>query len=287
MKKIFSPLRYPGGKAKLGPWLAELITYNNLNNTTYIEPYAGGAGASLYLLFNNYVKKIIINDIDIAIYAIWHSILNETDHFIKKLINTNIDIKTWEDQKEIITHPEKYSLFDLGFAAFFLNRTNVSGVIKGGPIGGKNQQGKFKIDARFKKNELINRIKNIAEYRKKIEIYNKDAIEFITQIKNNMSNKYFIYLDPPYYMKGSQLYRNHYKPNDHVKIASKIKNLKFPWLITYDNCEEIKNLYQDCKGLEFALRYSASQKNKIIATELMYYGNIKLHKPPNLVGGKE
>ena len=282
-KNPYSPLRYPGGKAKLGPWLAELINYNKLTNLTYIEPYAGGAGAAFFLLFNKIVDKIIINDADIAIYGIWHSILYETERFIKTIKKTNLDINTWKKQRDIIENHKQHTLFEIGFAAFFLNRTNVSGIIKGGPIGGKDQKGKYKLNARFKKDKLIYRIENISKLSDKIKIYNNDAITLLHDIEKGFDKNTFIYLDPPYFKKGSQLYRNHYKIDDHVTISKKVKELKLPWLITYDNCQEIKNLYKECKGLEFSLRYSTGQKDRTIATELMYYGNINLHKPPSLI----
>ena len=282
-KKPYSPLRYPGGKAKLGSWFAELIIYNKLKNVTYIEPYAGGAGAALFLLFNNIVDKIVINDADIAIFGIWHSILNETEEFIDKINKTNIDLKSWETHKYIIENHEKYSLIDIGFSAFFLNRVNVSGILKGGPIGGKKQNGKYKLNARFNKDKLIERVEKIASMKEKIFIHNKDALDFLEYIDKKSYANNFIYLDPPYFKKGSQLYRNHYKPDDHKIISQKVKDLRIPWLITYDNCKEIKDLYKDCNGLEFSLRYSASQKNRAIATELMYYGNVILHKPPSLI----
>jgi len=216
-KEPFSPLRYPGGKAKLGSWFAELMIYNNLRNTTYIEPYAGGAGAALFLLFNNIVDKIVINDVDIAIFSIWHSILFETKEFIDKISSTNLDIPTWEKQKDIIENHHKHSLVEIGFAAFFLNRVNVSGIITGGPIGGRTQNGKYKLDARFKKTNLIERIERIATMKEKIMIFNEDALDFLDYIDTNFGTDYFIYLDPPYFKKGSQLYRNHYKADDHEK----------------------------------------------------------------------
>lgn len=275
-----TPLRYPGGKAKLGPWLGELIKHNNLVGGTYVEPYAGGAGAAMYLLFNGLVDKIVINDADKAIYAMWYSILNNTDEFLSKLKDINIDMSNWYAQRDIINKPEQHTLLELGFAAFFLNRTNISGVIKGGVIGGKNQTGNYKMDARFKKDKLERIILKIAAFRERITVHNLDAEQFIDYIMPTLPDSTLVYFDPPYYVKGSQLYRNHYKHDDHAKIANKIKNINHAWLVTYDNCTQIQELYSDCASGSFALRYSASQQIKELATELIFYGNLSLKEMP-------
>ena len=258
------------------------MRFNKISGGSYVEPYAGGAGAALHLLFSGYVNHIIINDIDTAIYGMWYSILHNTSDFLNKLEDTPINIESWDRQKNIINNPGSYSLLDLGFAAFFLNRTNISGVIKGGVIGGREQKGNYKINARFNKTELTRRIKHIAGYKNNIDVYNCDAMNFIDKINDNLPSKSMIYFDPPYYQKGSQLYRNHYRRDDHVAIAGKIKNINRPWLVTYDNCEQIRKLYNDCPGGEFNLIYTASLKNRGPATELMFYGNMQLKRFPVL-----
>ncbi|ASC92093.1 DNA adenine methylase [Sulfurospirillum diekertiae] len=217
------------------------MRHNNISGGSYIEPYAGGAGAALYLLFSGYVNHIIINDADKAIYAMWHSIIHKTEYFLQKMNETPVTMDSWYKQKDIINNPESHSLLDYGFAAFFLNRTNISGVVKGGAIGGKQQLGNYKIDARFNKVDLAKRIQRIAGYKNSIEVHNLDALDLIDMISDGkMLKKSMFYFDPPYYVKGSQLYRNHYKHDDHVLIAEKIQALKTPWLVTYDNCEPIK-----------------------------------------------
>ncbi len=258
------------------------MRFNKISDGSYVEPYAGGAGAALYLLFSGYVNHIIINDADTAIYGMWHSILHNTSDFLYKLEDTPVNIESWDRQKNIINNPDSYSLLDLGFAAFFLNRTNISGVIKGGVIGGREQKGNYKIDARFNKAELARRIRHIAGHKNNIDVYNCDAMDFLNKINENLPPKSMIYFDPPYYQKGSQLYRNYYRHDDHVAIAGKIKNINRPWLVTYDNCEQIKNLYNDCPGGKFNLIYTAGLKNRGRTTELMFYGNMQLKKFPVL-----
>lgn len=251
--KHYSPLRYPGGKAGLSGYLSSLIKINNIKDCIYVEPYAGGAGAALTLLFLEKVDSIIINDLDKAIYSFWKSILIQTDKVIDKIKNAELSIEEWRHQREIYCN-KKSNLLELGFATFYLNRTNRSGIIEGGPIGGINQTGKWLIDARFNKKELIERIKNIASYKSRIKVTNKDGIELLKELHKNKN--YFIYLDPPYYVKGSCLYLNHYQQDNHERLANFLnKHNKFYWVLTYDNVSQIKDLYSGRRLYEFSFNY--------------------------------
>ena len=276
---FITPLRYPGGKARLGAWLGELIDCNNLSNCTYIEPYAGGAGAAVYLLVNNKVKNIVINDIDDSVHAFWWSVLNDTQEFVKLISDAPVTIENWLIQREIVRSPQEHSRTALGFAAFFLNRTNRSGILHGGVIGGQRQDGKYKLDARFNKQALIDRINRIASYRERITISNLDAMSLVDDLSKSVEKPFF-YLDPPYYNKGNQLYQNHYAPDDHKNIAQTVKALNHPWIVTYDNCPEICELYNSCSGFEFSFHYS-THLHRPVGKEIMYYSDcITLHKPP-------
>jgi DNA adenine methylase len=252
-KRHYSPLRYPGGKACLSDLLCEFIKKSKLQNCTYVEPYAGGSGAALKMLMLEKVDNIIINDLDRAIYSFWKSIINNTDKFIEKINTTKITIKEWRKQRQIYKNP-KSKRFELGFATFFLNRTNRSGIIEGGPIGGIKQSNNWKIDARFNKEDLIDRIKNIASYKSRIKVTQKDGIELLKEI--NKTKNHFVYIDPPYFEKGSCLYLNHFQDEDHTKLA-KFLNQKnnFSWILTYDYVDEIKNLYKQKRSYDFSLSY--------------------------------
>lgn len=276
-----TPLRYPGGKGRLGAWLADLIKHNGLEGGTYVEPYAGGAGAAMYLLSNNHVDRIAINDIDPIVHAFWWAVLNDTERFAAMVLETPVTMDAWHQQREVIANADAYELTELGFATFFLNRTNRSGMIKGGVIGGQKQTGKYLIDARYNKEALANRIAKIGALRDRIQLFNVDALELLAHPELEFDDHSLIYLDPPYYEKGSQLYRNHYQPDDHQRIALAVMEIRSPWLVTYDNCDEIKALYQEAQGVEFSLHYSTHMLRPK-ATEAMFYGNIRLHTPPKL-----
>lgn len=263
-------LRYPGGKGRLTSYVSEIVDLNGIASGSYVEPFCGGAGVALNLLFAEKVNHIHLNDVDRSVYAFWHAVLHHNEMFIQKIINTDIDVKNWKKQKEIQERKESADIFELGFSTFYLNRTNRSGILKGGIIGGKNQDGKWKIDARFKKEKLIERIRLIRFYADDITIYNKDVIDLIDEDFPNLPINTLVYFDPPYFNKGQKLYENHFSKEDHQKLAVKIQeNVDQHWIVSYDNVPDISELYKDRGQEVFSLSYSAHGHHK--GSELMIF----------------
>lgn len=266
-----SPLRYPGGKKKLATFITDAVIENDIQGGTYVEPFVGGAGVALHLLFREYVNDIIINDIDRSIYAFWFSILNHTDDLCKLISDTPVTIEEWEKQKLIQSQKDEVDLLSLGFSTFFLNRTNRSGIINGGIIGGKNQSGKWKMDARYNKKDLIKRIQKIALYKSRIQLYNKDAIDFVNTISPILNDRALIYFDPPYYNQGSALYSNHYTHADHEELSRFIQGLKCKWILTYDYTPNIIGMYRNVEKRLLILNYTAAKKTK--GNEMIAFSN--------------
>lgn len=262
MKDFYSPLRYPGGKGKVVNSIKKIIDANNLKGLEYAEPFAGGASVALSLLLDGYSQNIYINDKDRAIYAFWYSIINHKDEFVDKISTIDINMDSWFAQKQIFEHHDS-SLFELGFATFFLNRTNRSGILKAGVIGGKNQSGKYSISERFHKENLIKRIEVIHKVKDRIFLYNLDVIDFITEVSNVMKKNSVIYLDPPYYNKGKDLYMNHFQHIDHIVLKDYIETLdQYNWIVTYDNTPQINEIYQGIKKKFYNLNYSLINASK-------------------------
>ncbi|MCI0470141.1 MAG: DNA adenine methylase [Candidatus Aminicenantes bacterium] len=263
MSAPLSPLRYPGGKVVLSDFMMDVILGNNLEGCSYIEPFAGGAGAALTLLFEGIVKNLYLNDADITIAAFWYSALEETEKLLKIIHDTPITIDEWKKQKEILLN-ERADLLKLGFAAFFLNRCNRSGIIySAGPIGGYGQTDSWTIDVRFNKNSLKKRIEKIALHKDKIAISNQDAIDFLKMTAIDVLKTSFIYLDPPYFMNGKKLYMNYYREDDHRKLSDYIRGWRnIHWLMTYDDVEFIHTLYNDYRLFSYSLNYSLHEKRK-------------------------
>lgn len=272
-----SPLRYPGGKAKLYRFLSFIIKHNRPIDC-YIEPYAGGAGAALALLMNREVKKIVLNDSDEFIYKFWHSVVNKNRLIQKKILNTPVTIEEYQKHKFIFKNKKNLKLvsdLELGFTAFYLNRCNRSGILNGGPIGGYNQEGNWKIDARFNKKDLIRRLEYINDFREQIDIFNYDAIDFL---KNKLSGlnidpeKTLVYLDPPYYVQGRELYTNFYKHDDHVTLKEFLqKDLKIKWVLSYDDIEEIHKLYSNVRKNGIVVNHFANKAK--VGKELLIFSD--------------
>lgn len=285
MRKIISPLRYPGGKSRLSDFMEDLILLNNLENQTIYEMYAGGAGASLNLLFSGITSNIVLNDLDYHIYAFWYSVLNHTNEFIQLIENTEVNLTSWNNQKLIHESYNDYSILEVGFSSFFLNRSNRSGVFSAGPIGGKNQTGNYKIDVRFNKTDLIDRIIQIADKKENIRLTNLESIQFLTEIFQFENQEHFIFLDPPYYVQGENLYFNFYTDENHLALSNLLrKNNNHNWFLTYDNSDRIKELYDGCKTAYLPMTYTLETKRK--SKEIMVFSD-SLHIPKSLRIGKK
>lgn len=257
-----SPLRYPGGKYKFYPVIREILRLNDLLGTTYIEPFAGGAGLALRLLLAGDVNRIVINDIDPHVYAFWDAIINHTDRFCDLLTQTPITVAEWDKQKATYAACDTADSLKLGFATFFLNRTNVSGVLTGGIIGGRNQQGEYKINARFPKDVLAEKIRGIAARKDDITIINEDASKLLGNSALRDPRGTFVNFDPPYVGKGAQLYRNSFSKQAHIEFARTVKRCRRRWIVTYDVDPLILQIYSRYRIGFLDVSYSVGeQKN--------------------------
>ncbi len=281
-QKYYSPLRYPGGKGKLFRFVKDLILHNKLEGGSYSEPYAGGASIALGLLIEDYVSEIHINDVDEGIYCFWYSILKNTDAFLRKIWDTPLTIKEWQKQVHIQKNKTDFNKLEIGFSTFYLNRTNRSGVIGAGVIGGLDQSGPYKIDARFNRDGLASRINTIACHKKQIKVYRQDAIKFISKTLPKNKMKGLVFLDPPYYVNGKRLYTSFYEHEDHEKVAKAIKKSSLKhWIVTYDNADQIDEIYDLTNKTTYNLRYSLSHQSAGGSELLFYSKHITLPYHPN------
>ncbi len=269
MTRTASPLRYPGGKSALHNLVTEVLCANSLDGGHYAEPFAGGGGLALSLLFEGIVREIHLNDIDPAIAAFWRSILDKSEEICELIETTPVTIDEWHEQKSnYASLQDSGDDIRLGFATLFLNRTNRSGIIKGaGVIGGLRQTGNYLLDCRFNKSDLAKRIRRIAKYRHRIHFTQLDATDFLENVESVLPERSLICADPPYYGKGANLYTSFYKPEDHAVFARSMMKLESPWITTYDNCPEISAIYRLRRQFEFSVQYSAQTKR--LGSELL------------------
>ena len=269
----FTPLRYPGGKSKLSPYVKSIIELNGLSDGKYVEPYAGGCGVGLELLFHEYVSEIFLNDISPLIYAFWWSVLERTDELCRLIVETPVTPESWAHHKHVLNHHREFDQLSVGYATFFLNRTNRSGILNAGMIGGKDQSGAWKIDARYNAVELAFRVASIAKMKNRIKVSSIDAVDFIREGIATWPAKTLIYCDPPYYRKGSALYYDSYQHEDHLRIAKLMTEevTKQRWIVSYDNVVEVRAMYPVAQQTEYLIGYSARDVRR--DAEVMFFSD--------------
>ncbi|WP_292066072.1 DNA adenine methylase [Brevundimonas sp. UBA7664] len=268
----FSPLRYPGGKGKLARFVAEVIRQNGLSDGLYVEPYAGGAAVAWELLLTGVVQRVAINDISKPVFAFWSAVLNQTDELVQLISDTEVTLAERDRLKAIVDNPKDQDPLQLGFGLFFLNRVHRSGILNGGVIGGRAQTGEWKMDARFHKEDLITRIEAIAEARRRIDLTNEDAVKFLGDGQGRWSERTLVYLDPPYYEKGSQLYHHYYRHPDHARVSAAVRALQAPrWIVSYDDVTPIHDLYTETEWLQYSIGYSARARGR--GREAMFFSD--------------
>lgn len=267
-KRFLSPLRYPGGKSKLAPFLARVLSTQQDVIETYCEPYAGGAGAGLQLLFDGCVEKLIINDLNPGVAAFWRVIFRQTAELIELIDKCPVDITNWNHQKSIYESPSNATDLELGFATFFLNRTNRSGILNARPIGGLEQTGEWRIDARFNKPDLIDRVKTLETLSRQVDVRQERAIDLIRTL-NRRTRPLLLYVDPPYVVPGEELYMTDHSWSEHRKLQRVLSKSSHPWLLTYDADDRTRELYRDYRCMQFSISHTAQVQK--VGREYMFF----------------
>lgn len=269
MPFTYTPIRYPGGKSKIYSTIDAIIEANDLIGSSYAEAFCGGAGLAMQLLLKQRVSKVFLNDIDPAVYSMWKMIVHHSDELCSFVANVELSIDEWRQQKETLSLSKAPSI-KMGKAAFYLNRTNRSGILEAGPIGGQKQDGNYSIGARFNRKNLCNKIQAIAEYADNISIANMDAENFIEQVLKQQDSSLFANFDPPYVEKGPGLYKNSFDNECHDSLAKRIASCDFPWIVTYDAVPLVDNAYSAFSRYDLSVGYSAASTK--IGNEILVAG---------------
>ena len=268
MGKTLSPLRYPGGKSQIINRVRRVIEENDYGHRIYVEPFAGGFGVGISLLVNDVVQQAVINDSDTHVFHFWDSVLNHAEDLNRLIHDTPITLEEREHQKAVYLDPNAGTLLD-GFATLYLNRVNYSGVLFAGPIGGNQQESQYHLGCRFNKEGIIRRVQRVAELHNRIRLFNLDAAVLIRDMLHHEIAESFYNIDPPYVKKGRSLYSEYYTEQGHRDFAAVVREhlVETPWIVTYDNCDLIRKIYQEYNIHEFELYHSAHDRER--GTELV------------------
>lgn len=279
MNRYNTPLRYPGGKQKLSPFMLELMLENELAGGHYVEPYAGGAGIAIELLLSGSASHVHLNDACRGVYAFWRSVLDHPEQMCRRISLASLTIAEWRRQQAVYANASRADRLELGFSVLYLNRCNRSGILSGGLIGGLHQSGEWTMDVRFPRKELIRRIETIALHSSRITVTNQDAERYIHQVVPRLPRETLVYLDPPYFHKAQRLYLNHYQPKDHQRLAGVVqRNLARPWVVSYDAVPAIAKAYRGRRSIRYSLQYNAAKA--YIGDEMIFFDD-QLQMPAN------
>lgn len=240
--------------------MALLFRVNGLLDGEYAEVYAGGAAVALSLLFGQYARRVHINDLDPGVHAFWAAARDHPEELCRRIRKVRLTIREWERQRAVQFSKDPDPI-DLAFSTLFLNRTNRSGIVRGGVIGGRQQTGEWKIDARFNREDLVQRVERIGRWASRIEIYRHEGALFLKEVVPDLDRRALVYLDPPYYVKGRErLYVNYYDDADHRRIAGVVQRMRRPWVVSYDDVADVRSLYRGFKRVRYSVGYSAQAR---------------------------
>ncbi|MQA82636.1 MAG: DNA adenine methylase [Streptosporangiales bacterium] len=269
--RYLSPLRYPGGKGRLAPFVADLIRSQSRRPAEYAEPFAGGAGAALRLLVDEHVRRVHINDLNPGIAAFWRCVFFDTELFAKWIECKEVTLDAWHEHRATYESPHGKSDIEIGFAAFFLNRCNRSGILNARPIGGLEQEGRWKIDARFNRENLAHRVRSLGQYHRRVRVTQLDARDFLDSLDASIE-EVLVYVDPPYLVQGDALYMDSLSEEDHAALASQLRRSNLQWFLTYDAHERVTSeLYSGLRTVQFNIAHTAQVQH--VGSEYAVFGD--------------
>jgi len=266
--QLLSPLRYPGSKRRLVKFIEQTLEINQFKPNLYIEPFIGGGSVALRLLQNDLIEKAILMDLDPWVASFWRTVFFDSEWLIERIYTAKVTLDNWQAIKQ----NKPRTIREQAWNCFFLNRTSFSGILekKAGPLGGQEQSSEYKIDCRFPKETLIERIQKIAKHKDKIlGIWCVSWENGIARVQNKQregkidKGTLFYYFDPPFFEKADALYRYYFSSKDHENLRDVLLALDDKWILSYDSAERVEALY----GSAIRLKTNGTKKHHV---ELLY-----------------
>jgi DNA adenine methylase len=271
--------RYPGGKSKIKK---EIINYiDEYDFDLYIEPFFGGGSIGLEVLKKRNIN-FLLNDKDFGLSCLWQSVIFYPDELINLIESYIPNVSDFYSFKnELLNLQEnmensKKNILDIGFKKLVIHQISFSGLgtRSGSPLGGKEQKSKYNIDCRWSIDNLKKKINNLQKLNLNKKLFNnkfycQDFAQLIQNLPDN--NKKFMYLDPPYFQKGADLYQYYFTEEKHIELANVLKRLDFSWIMSYDDCDFIRNLYEDFNIKEINISYTINSPK--LTKEVLIFSN--------------
>lgn len=297
-----SPLRYPGAKSSLAPIIARVITLAKQSRDVpeinlLVEPFAGGASASLRMIGDGIVDRILLADADPLVTALWQAAADDTEQLVDRMhdewdryvrVGGSAAVerwdywRTWNPPSNMTQHNRRLTA---AMKCLFLNRTTFSGILHGraGPIGGRAQASDYPIGCRWNADAIAERLRYVGylyQAGRLVDVWRKDWRQTLDDVPDQypqlLPSRVVAYLDPPYMEKSSVLYRTSFdprggysregggrtRPSDdtlHLNLAAYLRTkAQFRWLLSYDN----HPLLTQCRWLYAHNRMTPSEADR-------------------------
>ena len=278
MRPDLSPLRYPGGKRKLAPMLAHLLLLAGRKPKLFIEPFAGGAAVSIALLEQGLIEAIALADRDPLIAGFWSVVFSpQASKLADRIYDTAISVKEWDRQRK----SDPTDPVEIAFKCLYLNRTSFSGSLmdRTGPIGGARQKGAYKIDCRFNRSVLAERVLELSRLSSHVAFVRCQGYRatFAQMRRRADGSSALWYLDPPFFNKAKRLYRYSFEPQEHEDLADQLDTLPGEWVLSYDDVPQARQMYQAHPGFAVVnLQYTARVDDgaRLVSSEVLVSGLI-------------
>jgi DNA adenine methylase len=277
---LLSPLRYPGGKRRLLPYIARAIAALPYKPSLLVEPFAGGSSVSVGLLEHGFVQRIGIADADPLVASFWQSVFHPK--LAARLAEMTAEVPLTLAYWHCMRAAKPRTVLGRAFQCLYLNRTSFSGILNrtAGPIGGQAQSGPYTVGARFPRERLAKRIMALSLLAPQVSYVR--CQDWRTTLASPLDGtslvqlgRVFYYLDPPFWNKADKLYRHYFNEAEHQALALAISSLQGNWVLSYDMDPSVISLYDQMPGVHHVnMRYTASTRSAPHKSQELLFSNL-------------
>lgn len=254
---------YPGGKSRIAKRLIPQISPLLQGASGYCEVFAGGFSFGLQLLEQWRPGVIHLNDLDADLYSLWYMVLHRPEELCEDVLRAPVSPELfYELQRKILGRREfeEGQIRERAIDKLVVTKISFSnlGEMAGSPVGGVGQTGKWKFDVRWKPDLIVKYLMRTHELLRDAFLTRQSFEELLPTIPADT----VVFLDPPYYVGGPKCYKHSFSEEQHVLLAELLRDAKFRWFMTYDDCRVVRNLYSWANVSPFRYKYSMSSTNR-------------------------